>query len=114
MLNREFGGDFDLDRFEHVARYDAEAERMDIRLRSLAEQTVRLDGLDLTVRFAAGEEMRTEISTKFTREAAGGRLPRGRPAARRVVHRRRRGLRAQLGFGLKSWTVDTGRKMEED
>jgi L-histidine Nalpha-methyltransferase len=68
VLNREFGGDFDLDRFEHVARYDAEEARMDIRLRSLAEQTVRLDGLDLTVRFAAGEEMRTEISAKFTRD----------------------------------------------
>jgi len=67
VLNRELGGDFDLDRFEHVARYDAEAARMDIRLRSLADQTVRLDGLDLTVRFAAGEEMRTEISAKFTR-----------------------------------------------
>jgi L-histidine Nalpha-methyltransferase len=68
VLNREFGADFDPDRFEHVARYDAEAARMDIRLRSLAEQAVRLDGLDLTVRFAAGEEMRTEISAKFTRE----------------------------------------------
>jgi len=69
VLNREFDADFDLDRFEHVARYDSEATRMDICLRSLADQTVRLDGLDLTVRFEAGEEMRTEISTKFTREA---------------------------------------------
>jgi L-histidine N-alpha-methyltransferase len=68
VLNRELGGDFDPAGFEHVARYDADAARMDIRLRSLAEQTVRLDGLDLTVRFTAGEEMRTEISTKFTRE----------------------------------------------
>jgi L-histidine Nalpha-methyltransferase len=68
VLNRELGGDFDPDLFEHVALYDADAARMDIRLRSLADQTVRLDGLDLTVRFAAGEEMRTEISAKFTRE----------------------------------------------
>ncbi len=68
VLNRELGADFDLDCFEHVARYDAGATRMDIRLRSLARQTVRLDGLDLTVRFGAGEEMRTEISTKFTRD----------------------------------------------
>ncbi|HEU4392334.1 MAG TPA: L-histidine N(alpha)-methyltransferase [Solirubrobacterales bacterium] len=67
VLNRELGADFDLGAFEHVARYDAEAERMDIRLRSLADQDVRLDGLDLEVSFAAGEEMRTEISTKFTR-----------------------------------------------
>jgi L-histidine Nalpha-methyltransferase len=68
VLNRELGADFDLDAFEHVARYDEEAERMDIRLRSLADQDVRLDGLDLEISFIAGEEMRTEISTKFTRE----------------------------------------------
>jgi L-histidine Nalpha-methyltransferase len=72
VLNRELGGDFDLDQFEHVARYDVEAARMDIRLRSLSEQMVRLDGLDVTVRFGAGEEMRTEISTKFTREGLEG------------------------------------------
>ena len=68
VLNREFGADFDLDCFEHVARYDAGAERMDIRLRSLVAQEVRLDDLDLDLVFTAGEEMRTEISTKFTRE----------------------------------------------
>ena len=68
VLNRELGADFDLEAFEHVARYDAEAERMDIRLRSLADQQVRIDGLDLDVSFSAGEEMRTEISTKFTRQ----------------------------------------------
>jgi L-histidine N-alpha-methyltransferase len=68
VLNRELGADFDLAAFEHVARYDAEMARMDIRLRSLTDQAVRLDGLDLTIRFAAGEEMRTEISAKFTRE----------------------------------------------
>ena len=68
VLNRELGADFDLDAFEHVARYDAEEARMDIRLRSLAAQTVQLDGLDLSVEFAADEEMRTEISSKFTYE----------------------------------------------
>lgn len=72
VLNRELGGDFDPDGFEHVARYDTDAARMDIRLRSLIDQTVRLDGLDLTVRFTAGEEMRTEISAKFTRERLEG------------------------------------------
>ncbi len=68
VLNRDLDADFDLDAFEHVARYDAEEARMDIRLRSLADQTVRVGGLDLTVTFSAGEEMRTEISSKFTRE----------------------------------------------
>ncbi|HXQ88743.1 MAG TPA: L-histidine N(alpha)-methyltransferase [Solirubrobacterales bacterium] len=68
VLNSQLGADFDLDAFQHVARYDSEAERMDIRLRSLADQEVRLDGIDLEISFAEGEEMRTEISTKFTRE----------------------------------------------
>jgi L-histidine N-alpha-methyltransferase len=68
VLNRELGAEFDLDAFEHVARYDPERERMDIRLRSLTDQTVRVEELDMTVSFIAGEEMRTEISSKFTRE----------------------------------------------
>ena len=95
MLNRELGADFDLDAFEHVARYDAENEWMDIRLRSLAEQAVATRGLDLEVAFAAGEEMRTEISTKFTRERLEADLRRGGPRAERLVHRPRRRLRAQ-------------------
>jgi L-histidine Nalpha-methyltransferase len=68
VLNRELGAAFDPDAFEHVARYDGEQARMDIRLRSLADQTVRVEELDMTVSFASGEEMRTEISSKFTRE----------------------------------------------
>jgi L-histidine N-alpha-methyltransferase len=68
VLNNQLGADFDLDAFEHVARFDEEAERMDIRLRSLADQDVRLDDLDLEIHFAAEEEMRTEISAKFTQE----------------------------------------------
>jgi L-histidine N-alpha-methyltransferase len=68
VLNGQLDAEFDLEAFEHVARYDDEAERMDIRLRSLADQEIRIEGLDLEVSFAAGEEMRTEISTKFTRE----------------------------------------------
>ena len=67
MLNRELGGDFDLDTFEHVARFDAEHEWIDIGLRSLVDQDVHLAALDLTVHFDAGELIRTEISTKFTR-----------------------------------------------
>jgi L-histidine Nalpha-methyltransferase len=68
VLNRELGADFDLDAFDHVARYDAEEARMDIRLRSRGEQSVRVEEIGLDVAFAAGEEMRTEISSKFTRE----------------------------------------------
>jgi L-histidine Nalpha-methyltransferase len=69
VLNRELGADFELDRFAHVARYDDEHARMDIGLRSLSDQVVRLTGLDMAVEFGAGETMRTEISAKFTRPA---------------------------------------------
>jgi L-histidine Nalpha-methyltransferase len=67
VLNRELDGDFDLDCFEHVARFDEREERMDIRLRSTCDQDVTLEAIDLVTHFAVGEEMRTEISTKFSR-----------------------------------------------
>jgi L-histidine Nalpha-methyltransferase len=67
VLNRELDADFDPDCFEHVARFDEREERVDIRLRSLCDQDVRLEGIDLVTHFAVGEEMRTEISTKFSR-----------------------------------------------
>ena len=67
MLNRELDADFDLDSFEHVAFWDPENEWIDIRLRALREQFVDLRTLDMRAHFARNEEMRTEISTKFTR-----------------------------------------------
>jgi L-histidine Nalpha-methyltransferase len=68
VLNRELNAGFDPDAFEHVAFWDADNEWMDIRLRSLREQFIDIRALDMQVHFARNEEMRTEISTKFTRE----------------------------------------------
>jgi L-histidine N-alpha-methyltransferase len=68
VLNRELGGNFEPDLFEHVAFFDTENEWIDIRLRSLSEQFIDLTELDMRTHFARNEEMRTEISTKFTRE----------------------------------------------
>ena len=65
VLNRELDADFDVSAFEHVARWNAEAEWMEIYLRSNRRQTVRLAALELEVAFDAGELMRTEISAKF-------------------------------------------------
>ena len=67
VLNERLDANFDVDAFEHVARWDADNLWMDIRLRSLKHQVIDINGLDLQVAFAAGEEMRTEISTKFMR-----------------------------------------------
>jgi L-histidine N-alpha-methyltransferase len=67
VLNRDLDADFVEDRFEHVAAFDPEQELVDIRLRSRTDQLVRVSALELEVAFEAGEEMRTEISTKFRR-----------------------------------------------
>jgi L-histidine Nalpha-methyltransferase len=67
VINRELDANFDVSRFEHVAIWDNVEERIEMRLRSTRAQTVRVGALDLVVQFAAGEEMRTEISAKFTR-----------------------------------------------
>jgi L-histidine N-alpha-methyltransferase len=67
VLNRELGADFDPDAFGHVALWDAEHEWIEMRLRSRRAQVVHVPALDLEVRFAAGEDLRTEVSAKFRR-----------------------------------------------
>ena len=51
-----------------MACFDVEAEWIEMRLRSTTAQSVAIRALDLTVDFAAGEDVRTEISAKFRRE----------------------------------------------
>jgi L-histidine Nalpha-methyltransferase len=67
VINGRLDADFDVTGFEHVALWDAEQEWIEMRLRSAVDQTVRVGALDLEVSFAAGEELRTEISAKFRR-----------------------------------------------
>ncbi|MEU7322562.1 L-histidine N(alpha)-methyltransferase [Streptomyces griseoviridis] len=76
VINRELGADFDLDAFEHVALWDAAVERewIEMRLRSRIEQTVKIPALQLAVDFAAGEDLRTEISAKFRPAGVAGEL----------------------------------------
>lgn len=83
VVDRELDADFDLDSFEHVAVWDPEQEWIEMRLRSTRDQVVRVGRLGLGVQFAAGEQMRTEVSAKFRRErierelaAAGLRMTR--------------------------------------
>ncbi|WDZ92342.1 L-histidine N(alpha)-methyltransferase [Nocardiopsis sp. HUAS JQ3] len=87
VINHRLGADFDPAAFDHVARWNAEREWIEMRLRSRAAQRVRVADLDLEVEFAPGEEMRTEVSAKFRRE----------------------GLTAELegaGFALTHWWTD--------
>jgi L-histidine Nalpha-methyltransferase len=74
VMNRELGSDFDLDGWDHVAFWDPDREWIEMRLRSRRRQTVRFPDLDLTVHFAAREELRTEISAKFTQQRVRGDL----------------------------------------
>jgi L-histidine N-alpha-methyltransferase len=74
VINRELDADFDVDAFEHVAVFDRDREWIEMRLRAMEAQNVRVGALDLDVTFDAGEEMRTEISAKFTRERLSGDL----------------------------------------
>ena len=74
VINRELGGDFDPDDFDHVAVWNADREWIEMRLRARKELTAKIPGVDLAVPFAAGEELRTEISAKFREEGARAEL----------------------------------------
>ena len=74
VLNRELGARFDPQAFDYVASFDDEHEWIDMRLRSRMAQDVEVPGIGLTVHLDAGEEIRTEISAKFTQERAWGDL----------------------------------------
>jgi L-histidine N-alpha-methyltransferase len=74
VLNRELGANFDVAAFEHVAFFDREREWIEMRLRATAPQHVRIAALGLEVDFAGREEIRTEISAKFTPERLRGDL----------------------------------------
>lgn len=65
VLDRELHGNADPEAFEHVALWNADAEWIEMRLRSKVAQRISLTDLDLTVPLQAGEEIRTEISAKF-------------------------------------------------
>lgn len=70
VVNRIAGGDFDPDRFRHRAFWDPTEHRIEMRLVSTADQTATLAAIPLTLGLAAGDEISTEISTKYDRELA--------------------------------------------
>jgi L-histidine N-alpha-methyltransferase len=74
VINRELDADFDVDAFEHVAFFDREREWIEMRLRAERRMDVRVGKLGLDVTFAPREELRTEISAKFTVKRLGADL----------------------------------------
>jgi L-histidine N-alpha-methyltransferase len=87
VLNRELQADFRPENFDHVALFDSEHEWIEMRLRARREHTAFVRDLDLSVHFEQGEELRTEISAKFTPERVEGDL-------------------AAAGLELVSWLTD--------
>lgn len=74
VLNRELDGDLDVDGFDHVARWDADRQWIEMRLRARGPQRATLAAVDLQVAFEDGEELLTEVSAKFTRERVEAEL----------------------------------------
>ncbi|WP_072689497.1 L-histidine N(alpha)-methyltransferase [Rhodococcus marinonascens] len=68
VLNAQLGADFPLENFRHVALWDADNEWIEMRLEAACAISVRIEELDLDIEFSAGEQLRTEISAKFTLE----------------------------------------------
>ncbi len=89
VLNEGLDADFDPTAFEHVAFFDEANSWIEMRLRANGAQRVRIDGADLEIEFGDGDEIRTEVSSKFTRDAVAGEL-------------------AEAGLGLDDFFTDDG------
>ncbi|EIC31361.1 putative methyltransferase [Methylomicrobium album BG8] len=63
-INRELDADFRIDRFDHLAFYNPELDRIEMHLASPEAQLVRI--ADRTIRMAAGETIHTENSHKYS------------------------------------------------
>ncbi len=74
VVNRELDADFNVDAYQHIARWNSVEERIEMWLRAEGRQRVRVRALGLTVDFAAGEEMLTEVSCKFRPEGVSAEL----------------------------------------
>lgn len=89
-INRELGGNFDLDQFRHLALWNASCSRIEMHLESTREQSVYIESLDTSVHFSCGERIHTENSYKFDVPSIRGILDMG-------------------GFSLEhSWTDERG------
>ena len=83
VVNRELGADFDVDAFEHVARWDTENEWIEMRLRASRPLRVHVAGLGTTLEVERGEEIRTEVSAKFRPDGVRAELRAGGVEVRR-------------------------------
>jgi L-histidine Nalpha-methyltransferase len=75
VLNERLGADLDPAGFEHVAFYDAGRQWIEMRLRARRAVRARVPGAGVEIALAAGEEIRTELSCKYTQDSFSSRLP---------------------------------------
>jgi L-histidine Nalpha-methyltransferase len=76
VLNSVIGAEFDPHTFEHVARFNRQQHQIEMHLRSLYDQVIPIPGLELDLHLNKGEEILTEISTKYTRQQVEALLSR--------------------------------------
>jgi L-histidine N-alpha-methyltransferase len=87
VVNRLADGDFEPESYRHLAFFDRENCWIEISLAAASEQRARLEALDLTLSIEAGEQIHTEISSKYDRPAVEKMLVAG-------------------GFRLAEWYTD--------
>lgn len=87
VVNAALGADFEPEAYDHVAFYDHDHAWIEMRLRARHDQRVRVPGADLELRLRRGQEIRTELSCKYTRTTFEARL-------------------ARTGLRLESWLSD--------
>jgi L-histidine N-alpha-methyltransferase len=75
-LNRRYGGNFVMDNFRYRSHYDSRMRKNEVRIESLADQTVTLDVLGITIAFSAAELIDAEVMWKFDPEELGAILDR--------------------------------------
>jgi L-histidine N-alpha-methyltransferase len=74
VMNDRLDADFDLGAFEHVAFFDEERAWIEMRVRALRPTRARVPAAHVELTLARGEEIRTELSCKFTRDSLEGQL----------------------------------------
>jgi L-histidine N-alpha-methyltransferase len=74
VINETFGADFDPEAFEHVAFYDPDNAWIEMRLRARRGMRVRVPHAGVTLRLGPGDEIRTELSCKYTWRSFASRL----------------------------------------
>jgi L-histidine N-alpha-methyltransferase len=87
VINAELDADFDPDAYDHVAFYDRDRAWIEMRLRARRDQRVHVPGAGLELSLRRGQEIRTELSCKYTRATFDARL-------------------AHTGLQLESWLTD--------